>query len=991
MFPLFILLVGILSWTVSATPEAFFASIQVKDAYTKSNNCTDLSHWFMIEAEMFLSKGSHDDFFFTVPKDFGSFPPTPFDIQDTDGKVMGQVFQNINSNNTFGVHISENLSSNSSAVFNFLAKLSAGAKSMISSPKNVSYHFNTSGFNTFVSTINYIPKDLTTLTTNGGSFASNKTAWFTADIPIKLLQDPIIFSSAKSGSNDFSFDTKATKFEVVVKTDLFGNPLKVVPFTAFTDHSTESKIQIAIDTKFNGGKYVRITYLTKPLTKTPISNSVSLQKTNDNSLKKRSDNAEVASVYDSAVANVLDTTPSAASDSLVDPADATATSGVRPPFGYSNHSDATLSATVSSSEASSALANNVASFSVPSSAVLSSSFLSSESQRAEPSISTAIKTSSVSQPTTSSFVSTLVSHPITVSPVSSDLTSASYSTASVLSLESAIAAASSSSTEETLVSSFSATLSKPSSSITTSSVSSSNTLNGLATLEISSNSTTAVPMLPDNAYDPYLLSLAAQTNGTLSSISLPSSTPMNGVLSVANTTTTAPVTVLSSSNNSSSQTVSRSASITTGTTKNASSVHGLATPTVSGHTNETASSYELITTTESGVLTTFGSWVAIATLSHSNLTISASKPTNGAAANEMVRSTVSTVSSHSHKNATTETSSKFLISLPHPTTTKPNGKQNKTVIDVSSTGLSKQIFAMTQGEIDLFATDLVPVATLKKITTGKIYSTETIESVNTASINAQLRVSTDLFPVSTLKNGTVVTLVSTHVTKNVNCSTASPIKSGFTEVVPVSTLKTVVTSCSTDVSTQVSASTKDKVVSNTKELVPVSTLKGKTVTVSCSTSERNTKTLSKEKKSVAVTVPHKESKTTSTLSPHLTKTKPEAEKNTNTAVTPTTTLGIKSKTVGAEPKVKTLCPTCSTKSTTSTTSQNNLAKTTPQMVSVSSSQLVNGHKSTGAQSTSGLVSSATHTAPIVATYEAKAHHLKSGLTAVLAVMLGLAF
>lgn len=264
----------ILSVASENTNSTHFTDISIFDSFTRTTNCTSLDHLFIINTEVYLSKVNSDDIFFTVPDSFTNFSSVPSIIYDSDNIKLANVFQ-VGTSNTFGLQFTNTNNRDAVISFEFFAKLDNSAQSLISSPQSITYQFNTTTGDKFNNTINFTGISLFEMTTNGGVFANNKTAWFTADLPIKLLNSAVTF---RASAKDFEFDLKKTKVQVIGSVDEFGNPLKLVPFTAFTDKSTSDKIQIFIDTNISGGKYVRISYFSEKIEKLSIDTDVSLTK-----------------------------------------------------------------------------------------------------------------------------------------------------------------------------------------------------------------------------------------------------------------------------------------------------------------------------------------------------------------------------------------------------------------------------------------------------------------------------------------------------------------------------------------------------------------------------------------------------------------------------------------------------------------------------------------------------------------------------------------
>lgn len=269
--------------------NAFFLDVQIADSFTGTDNCTDLNHWFLIEAEIYIPSGSSNDVYLTVPGDFDSLPNSTFQLEYNSNSI-GSISNN--GSNILAVSFAETPMGNTTATFNFLAKLSATAKQAITEPTTVNYIFDVSTGAAFVSSLNFVAKSLSTITANGGIYTENSTAWFTADLPISLLSEPVYLISEPLAPSVYSFGINSTTYEIVLTVDAFNQPIKSVPFTALTDESDSSSIKVLFDTNIDGGKYVRINYFSQTLLEDSISSVVTLQYNDSNTsqLSKR-DNA----------------------------------------------------------------------------------------------------------------------------------------------------------------------------------------------------------------------------------------------------------------------------------------------------------------------------------------------------------------------------------------------------------------------------------------------------------------------------------------------------------------------------------------------------------------------------------------------------------------------------------------------------------------------------------------------------------------------------
>lgn len=279
------LLLHLLLISVAFGKDVCFTDVHLIDSYTRNQNCTDPSHYFLIETQLSIGKGSHkdDDVYLSVPSEFDSFPNLPLNISN-NGQLIASIYEK--GDNIFGISFPNSFSQDTAINFNILAKLSNSTIDSTIRGGNKTFSFRTTTNNVFNSTIHFVDTNSDSLVTNGGFFSNNNTAWFTADIPVSLLNKAVTFKSVKTGTNNYHFNLSATKLEVVTSVDSQGNPLKTVPFTAYTDKSTDDQIEISIATMISGSaKFVRIYYYTEKLDKTPISYSATLVQAN--SLKKR--------------------------------------------------------------------------------------------------------------------------------------------------------------------------------------------------------------------------------------------------------------------------------------------------------------------------------------------------------------------------------------------------------------------------------------------------------------------------------------------------------------------------------------------------------------------------------------------------------------------------------------------------------------------------------------------------------------------------------
>ncbi|GCF01494.1 hypothetical protein ZYGM_001909, partial [Zygosaccharomyces mellis] len=282
------LLVGCFSAALalsSASDRSFFTSVELRDALSGNSYSFDPKHWFLMEAEMFISEGQTEELSLQVPNEFVALPETPFSLLHHSEEV-GKV---VNNNNVMTVSFPEPPANNATATFNFLSKLSEDAIEELQSPRDVEYTFTTSKGDSFQQVMHYEPKSLDKVTANGGIYGNNKTAWFTVDVPVDQLDRPVyITSESKMGASEYNIDTSKTKCELVKKVDDFNEPLESVPFSPEDDTSSVNSINMKFNnTGTEGGVYVRITYYTLPLYHGSVGNQVSFHKGSLSSIFRR--------------------------------------------------------------------------------------------------------------------------------------------------------------------------------------------------------------------------------------------------------------------------------------------------------------------------------------------------------------------------------------------------------------------------------------------------------------------------------------------------------------------------------------------------------------------------------------------------------------------------------------------------------------------------------------------------------------------------------
>lgn len=379
--------------TAAGKHEPFFMNVELSDAYTGTTNCTDKNHWFLITADVFLPQGSSDDIYLTVPDDFSSLPNGSFSLK-YNSKTMGSVF--INGSNVLKISPEGKAASNVTASFDFLAQLTTDAKKQIQSPGKIDYTFEVSTGSDFTTSINYVAQDLQALTSNGGINADNSTAWFTADIPVSMLNRPLYFTSQEAANTTYQFNTTLTSAEIVVAVDAFNQPTRSFSFSAFKDLSDSSQIKLLFNTTINGGKYIRVNFFTNVLNTASIGNTVSLDYANQ--LSKRNAITVTSNLYSSSQSNVQNQHSDESSNNL---ASSTATQETYETYYLESTTEPGVYTEIGTWIPISTLSSHIATTSATSSVLDSLNSISS------PSIST-----SLSPPISTSFVS---STPLTTS------------------------------------------------------------------------------------------------------------------------------------------------------------------------------------------------------------------------------------------------------------------------------------------------------------------------------------------------------------------------------------------------------------------------------------------------------------------------------------------------------------------------------------------------------------------------------------------------
>lgn len=188
-------MLSLLSLTHALTQtQPVLENLQITDSYTKTKECTDPDHWFLIEGQLFIPKGSPNSISFQVPEDFGSFPQESFTVEYNSNKVA-TVSRPDESTNNFTISVLDSSLEEVNTTFNFLAQLTSDAKSEITKPKTIAYNFYSSEGDVFNDSINYAAKNISAVTTDGGIYTTNNTAWFTVDLPMSTFLRHVYLTS----------------------------------------------------------------------------------------------------------------------------------------------------------------------------------------------------------------------------------------------------------------------------------------------------------------------------------------------------------------------------------------------------------------------------------------------------------------------------------------------------------------------------------------------------------------------------------------------------------------------------------------------------------------------------------------------------------------------------------------------------------------------------------------------------------------------------
>ena len=289
----------------------YFSGVSVLDSYTGTSTCTNVDHWFLVRPEITIpANADTTSIEITVPLAFNTKTDGSFDLY-YGSTTVGTVSSSAGSNtftvafNTYVTTLEEEITVD----FNLLAQFTESAMELISKPMTISYAFKASDGTTFTPAITFAAIDLSQITTDGGIYSGNNSAWFVVDIPVSLLDGDVTIGAEVIGEYGLAYYADMTTLEVVTSVDEFNQPLSSVPFTAYKDESTAAAIAIDINSNVSGGKYLRISYYSGPLTSDYVINQVTI----NNSTKVTSTlYAESATDVEVNPESALDTTTSVA-------------------------------------------------------------------------------------------------------------------------------------------------------------------------------------------------------------------------------------------------------------------------------------------------------------------------------------------------------------------------------------------------------------------------------------------------------------------------------------------------------------------------------------------------------------------------------------------------------------------------------------------------------------------------------------------------------
>ena len=721
----------------SATSAAFFTDVQVLDPFTSTDNCTNSEHWLLIQAELFAAQGPKDDIYLTIPKVFGSFPIDSFALK-YNSEVIGTVSHN--DSNVFTVSFTDDKHVNLTTTFNFLAKLSKEAIAQISSPRSIGYVFYVSTGPSYSSTINYISKNMLDFTSDGGIYKNNNTAWFTVDIPLAALSSPLYFKSVPATEDAYVYDIDLTTIEIVTEVDAFNQPVKSVPFTNARDFSDETTMQVLFTSNISGGKYVRINFFSEELNISSITNLITFTDTTHSSSLSKRDNSISSSTnyYGESISNI-----GVAKDFIEEEGEVAVTTSAQPTTEmiYYNTTSIDASTTSFDSEITSELRSVYTTYSATFSKESSNAFESTIEPASHEQNITSSQDIVVTSLESQSSVFTSISVPTTRNRTE-DFNQSS---------------------DSVVVSSFEELLRVSSSQCSPYYTSYTITFDEIdATVSRTNNKT---------------------TTDSISTLIFSSST-------LATTGTFVKIDAGKNSINSNSNSNSEQITITSSTKNTSTSTSQLL--------DTTGSTYRIITLTQDGKVTTFTTWIAVATESLYALSVS---PVNSDALNKETQDTISTsiiivptfVSDKSHIENTIESD---LVASVITTTIDGEVSIYTTWRAVSTLPISKTK-AVDSLEHDIKITS--SITTLSAVETNQIYSNLTFSDVTT-TINGEVATFTSSFPGATLNSSTNFqnpttastfqnsTSIETDMSFSVVTATINGEVTSYTTYYPVSTI-----------------------------------------------------------------------------------------------------------------------------------------------------------------------------------------------------------
>lgn len=97
------------------------------------------------------------------------------------------------------------------------------------------------------------------LTVDSGHYEHNSTTWYTVDVPVSQLNEPVIIISKPRTDAYCKIVLDKTRSDLVTSVNAFNEPTQWVPLAPLEDLSTETAIDWTFDKNVDGF-YVRITY-----------------------------------------------------------------------------------------------------------------------------------------------------------------------------------------------------------------------------------------------------------------------------------------------------------------------------------------------------------------------------------------------------------------------------------------------------------------------------------------------------------------------------------------------------------------------------------------------------------------------------------------------------------------------------------------------------------------------------------------------------------